>query len=764
MPGGHGRGMGGSRVRKGGLIAAGLLALSGCAGRPAPARPPSLGLLPVPASVVPLSGSVKLGPTVSVPPGDAGARNAAEWLVELARRTGGPTLRVVEGGPATVRFARGPGRPPEGYRLEAARGAVLIEAGDDAGLLHGATTLWQLAGEGARVPAVRIEDAPRFPWRGLMLDSARHFQSPAFVKSLIDAMAAHKLNVLHWHLVDDQGWRIEIAKYPRLTEVGAFRRPATAPGAPPLPATGGFYSQADIRDIVAHATRRGVQVVPEIEMPGHALSAIRAYPRLGTGAPVPPGVESHWGVFPWLYNVDDATFGFLNDVLSEVTALFPGRYIHVGGDEAVKDQWRASPAVQARMRALGLKDEVALQSWFMARIGRFLAARGRKLVGWDEILEGGLAPGATVMSWRGVDGAAAAAKAGHDAVLSPAPTLYLNHLQGAGSSEGPGRGGVMSLGTVYAFEPVPADLAPELRRHILGLQGNLWTEHARGEARAAHMLFPRASAVAEIGWSPKAARDLPGFVRRLAPQMDRIARLGLVAAPTVFAPVATERLDRAGTRVAVTLAAEAGLPIRYTLDGTAPGPRSPLYAAPLSLALPTRLRAASFDGARALPGALDRRLDGASVRRRTDRELRGCANKVPLALEDDWPAAGPRASFLIDILQPCWIFAAAPLDGVRRIAIEVGQVPFNFQVGKDRDAIRFRPPATPAGEFEVRAGGCAGERIAVLPLAPAAANPGVTRLLAPIVPRTGAADLCVTYTARGPDPLWAVTSVQLVTE
>lgn len=744
-----------------GLAALLGLGLGGCATGPAP----DLRLLPRPASVVAAPGRLSLGPgsTVAVPPGDAGALAAARWLAELTRRTQGLELSVVEGDRGTVRFARVGGRPAEGYALAVDRRGAGVTAGDDAGLLHGATTLWQLIDERGRVPAVAIADAPRFRWRGLMLDSARHFQSPAFVKSLIDAMAAHKLNVLHWHLVDDQGWRIEIRKYPRLTEVGAFRRPATAPGAPPLPETGGFYTQADIRDVVAHAARRGITVVPEIEMPGHALSAIRAYPRLGTGAPVPAGVESHWGVFPWLYNVDDETFGFLEGVLTEVMALFPGRYIHVGGDEAVKDQWRASPAVQARMRALGLKDEAALQSWFIARIGRFLAANGRRLVGWDEILDGGIPPGATVMSWRGVEGALAAAKAGHDAVLSPAPTLYLNHLQGAGAAEGPGRGGPVTLGQVYAFEPVPAELPPERRRHILGLQGNLWTEHVRTEALAAYMAFPRASAVAEIGWSAQGPRDLPDFARRLAPQLERLARLGVVAAPTAFAPLPADRFDPAANRVAVTLTTEAALPIRYTLDGTAPGPRSPVYRGPLRLALPTRLRAASFDGARALPGALDRLYDAAGVRRRSDRELEGCANKVPLALADDAPARGPRASFLIDILQPCWIYKDAPMTGVRAIAIDVGQLPFNFQVGRDRDAIRFRPPATPAGEFEVRSGGCEGERIAVLPLAPAARNPGVTRLLAPIAPRTGTADLCVTYTARGPDPLWAVAAIQLVT-
>jgi hexosaminidase len=278
-------------------------------------------------------------------------------------------------------------------------------------LLYGAVTLWQLATQGDpahRVAGVMIDDRPRFGWRGLMLDSARHFQSPAYVRKLIDWMAVNKLNTLHWHLVDDQGWRVEIKKYPRLTQVSGWRHPASAVGAPQLPQVGGFYSQDEIRSIVAYAAQRNVTIVPEIEMPGHALAAIRAYPELGTGVPIPPGTESDWGVFPWLYNLDDKTFGFLEDVLDEVITLFPSRYVHVGGDEAVKDQWKGSATIQARMKALGIKDEAALQAAFMHRIGAHLTKRGRKLIGWDEILEGGeVPPDATITSWRGVEGAIA---------------------------------------------------------------------------------------------------------------------------------------------------------------------------------------------------------------------------------------------------------------------------------------------------------------------------------------------------------------------
>jgi hexosaminidase len=638
---------------------------------------------------------------------------------------------------------------------------VTIAASGDAGLFYGAITFWQLAtSDGASIPAMTIEDSPRFAWRGMMLDSARHFQSPAFVKRLIDWMAAHKLNRLHWHLVDDQGWRIEILKYPKLTEIGAWRSPATAPGAPPLPRTGGYYSQAEIRDIVAYAAKRHVAIVPEIEMPGHALAPIRAYPDLGVGPRPPPGIESDWGVFPYLFNIEDGTFAFLEDVLREVIALFPSEYIHVGGDEAVKDQWVASARVQERMRALGIADEKELQSWFIARIERFLSSNGRKLIGWDEILEGGIAPNATVMSWRGVDGAIAAAKAGHDAILAPAPILYLDHIQGTTGIEPPGRGGVVSLADIYAFDPAPATLTAEQQRHIIGLQGNLWTEHVRTEQRAAWMAFPRMSAVAELGWSRAGPRDLGGFVDRLVPQLERLKPLGLESAPSAFAPVLTAR-PGADDKAEVSLASQIGADLRYTLDGSAPTARSSLYSAPVRVELPARLRAASFRGAKELPGSIDRKLDARTVRRRGDNELKLCSENIALQLEDDAPAAGPRAAFLFDIMNPCWIYENVLLDGMSTIELDVGQLPFNFQIGRDVEKIRFRPPTTPEGEFEIRLG-CEGERIAVLPLAPAAANPAVTTLRAPIGQRAGSHDLCITYTARGPNPLWAIDAVQLV--
>lgn len=663
----------------------GLLLLLGAPAMAAPS------VMPRPAEMIVGQGRFPLSPATAI----GGDKAAAAAFTDLMRRTLW-TARPARTGTrqGAIAFRRIAGFAPEAYRVEVTPAGATVSASDRAGLYYGAVTLWQLATQAdaaGTIPAVTVRDAPRYRWRGVMLDSARHFQSPAFIKRFIEWMALNKLNRFHWHLADDQGWRLEIRKYPRLTGISAWRRPATAPGAPPLPVVGGFYTQAEVRDIVRFAAVRGVTIVPEIEMPGHALSAIRAYPALGMGVPIPAGTEAHWGVFPWLYNVEEPTFRFLEDVLDEVMDLFPSPVIHVGGDEAVKDQWRASAAVQAKIRALGLKDEEALQGWFIGRIGRYLASHGRRLIGWDEILDGGVPADAMVMSWRGVDGAIKAAKTGHDAVLAPAPILYLDHRQGTGPGEPPGRGAPETLADIYAFDPEPAGLAADERGHILGLQGQVWTEHIRTEDRAAWMAFPRALAIAEIGWSPGGARDYPDFLARTKSQLARLAPLGLTAATSAFAPPPPP-------------------PDRLGRDSTA---------------------------------------------------LRTCSDKVALYLEDDAPAAGPRARFLIDILAPCWRWDGAEMDGVTEIALDVGQLPFNFQVGKDRDAIAFRPPATAAGEMEVRADGCDGPPIAVLPLAPAMANPAVTRLTGAVRPLTGRHDLCITYTARGPDPLWAIARMTL---
>ncbi|WP_233503626.1 beta-N-acetylhexosaminidase [Sphingomonas psychrotolerans] len=704
-----------------------------------------------------------------MPAADTGARIAAERLAALVAEARGFELKVgSDASTPSIRFVRAATGKAESYRLEVTPKGATITAGDDAGLLYGAVTLWQAMtqapGRGAvSIPAFTVADAPRFGWRGLMLDSARHFQSPAYVRQLIDWMAVNKLNTLHWHLVDDQGWRIEIKKYPRLTQVSGWRRPATAPGAPQLPQVGGFYSQEEIRAIVAYAAQRNVTIIPEIEMPGHALAAIRAYPELGTGVPIPPGTESDWGVFPWLYNFDDKTFSFLENVLDEVIALFPSRYVHVGGDEATKEQWKGSAEVQARMKALGVKDEAALQAAFMHRIGGHLTKRGRKLIGWDEILEGGeVPPDATITSWRGVEGAIIAAKAGHDAVLSPSPILYFDNRQGFSDSEPPGRGNRIDLKTVYGFEPVPSAIPAAQQHHILGLQANLWTEHVRTEARAAWMTFPRASAVAEIGWSAKAGRSYDGFVDRLIPQLERMRALKLEPASSAFAVTPDYAYVPGSDSVTVTLVNQSGLEMHYTIDGSQVTAKSPVYRGPVSVKLTSQFKAAAFHSGRELPGGVKQTVTAQSVRWRSDEMLKTCTNRVVLALEDDYPATGKRATFVSDIFNPCWLWEKAPVGDAKQIAITVGQIPFNFQIGKDIETIKFAAPATPEGEFEVRAGGCEGSRVAVLPLAAAEGNPGLTRLVGRLAPRAGNETLCIRYTAKGVEPMWAIDAVELI--
>ena len=341
----------------------------------------------------------------------------AHYLADVVHRTRAIKLAVVADDaaktPGAIRLmlAAHGAFQAEGYQLEVRPSGVEISAQDPRGLFYGAVTLWQLAtlreqsNGPVELPALHIEDAPQLPWRGFMLDVARHYMPPEFIKQMLDWMALHKLNMLHWHLTDDQGWRLQILKYPRLTEVGARG------------VSQGYYTQEQVRDIVRYAGERFITVVPEIDIPGHAQAAIAAYPRLGTEG-APPAVSADWGVHTYLLNADEQTFAFLEDVLSEVMALFPSQYLHLGGDEAVKDRWRASPRVQQRMRELGVADETALQGYFVRRLERFLAGHGRKLLGWDEILEGGLPPQATVMSWRGTKGALQAAREGHDVVLA----------------------------------------------------------------------------------------------------------------------------------------------------------------------------------------------------------------------------------------------------------------------------------------------------------------------------------------------------------
>ena len=747
----------------------------------AAAQSPSV--IPNPAALTSQHGEFRLTATTSivVPANDREAKRVAQYFSDLVLRTRGLHLPVRTGPPSdgNISFQRAGSDKSggEAYLLDATTTRITISARAANGLFYGATTLWQLlsGSPGTDTPivhAVKIADAPRFAWRGVMLDSARHFQSPEFIRNYIDWMALHKLNVLHWHLTDDQAWRLEIKKYPALTSVGGFRVPAgpaaqadidTATGKPRQ--YGGFYTQKTVREIVAFAADRGVTIVPEIEMPGHATATLVAYPRLGATANPPRVVPADWGIYENVYNVEDPTFAFLEDVLKEVMALFPGKYIHVGGDEVAKTQWKESPQVQARMRALGITEPAALQVYFTQRIGRFLQKSGRRLVGWDEILEPGLPPSSVVMSWRGVEGALNAATKGFDTILSPWPTLYFDNRQSSATDEPPGRGRVISTEDVYRFEPMPEKLTPEQQRHVIGLQGNVWTEHIRTEERVGAMTFPRAAAIAEIGWSTPERRDWPDFVKRLATQFGRYDALKIPYADSAFAVRASTQYTSAEAMVTLSTQTSFG-DIRYTLDGLEPTSISTRYEGPLSVPMPGEVRAATFAGDARLSRPRSIPLRRELTQRRTSHELKLCSANIDLSLEDDAPVRGPRAVFMMDINNPCWIFPEAQLDSVVGVVAAVGQVPFNFQIGEDVKKIRFARPTTAEGELEIHLGTCDGEIIARLPLAPAVTSNAVTVLPpAPIASRPGKHDLCIRFAQRfstpAVDPVWALDWINL---
>lgn len=480
--------------------------------------------------------------------------------------------------------------PPEAYRLDVRADGIVIRAATAAGLFYGVQSLRQLVAASSdprRIPAVTIEDQPRFAYRGMHLDVGRHFFPVAFVKRYIDLLARYKFNTFHWHLTEDQGWRIEIKKYPRLTEVGAYRKetivekqfdPYVGDGVP----YGGFYTQEEIRDVVAYARSRYVTIVPEIEMPGHSLAALAAYPELAC-TPGPFEVGTRWGIIEDIYCPKEETFAFLEDVLSEVLDLFPGRYIHIGGDEAPKRRWQESPVAQAVIRREGLADEHELQSYFIRRIERFLTARGRRLIGWDEILEGGLAPTATVMSWRGMDGGIAAAKQRHDVIMTPGSHVYFDHYQGDPAYEPLAIGGYTPLEKVYAFEPIPPELAADEARHVLGAQGNVWTEYLKTPDAVEYMVLPRMLALAEVVWSPRERRSWDDFARRLPSQLRQLdAQNANYRVPHVRG-LDADQLSLSDTTTVTLGALVPEATIRYTTDGSEPNEQSTPYTGPFRL-------------------------------------------------------------------------------------------------------------------------------------------------------------------------------------
>ena len=734
-------------------------------------------LIPMPASIETHAGTLTIGEGAGVVATDAGGKTAAKLLAQQVKVVRGLSL-ASEAGTGPIRFVRDASvAGDEAYTLTVDAKGVTIAASGDAGLVHGAMTLAQLlspdaaVGKPVTLAAMTIRDAPRFKWRGLMIDPARHFVPMATLYAMVDQLAAQKMNVLHLHLTDDQGWRIEIKRYPDLTRIGAWRTPPSAGGAPGEK-VGGFYTQAELKALVAYAQERAITIMPEIDLPGHAQAAVASYPAEVGVLGDRPAVGHDWGVNPWLFSPEDRSMTFIKHVLDELMEVFPSQFIHLGGDEAVKDQWERSPAVQAKMKALGLKTEMQMQSWMIDQLGEYLAKHGRRLIGWDEILEGGLPPSASVMSWRGEKGAVDAANQGHDVVLSPAPILYLDSLQSNRSDEPPGRisngDAIVPLARLYAYEPEPAGLAPDKAKHVLGAQINAFSEYLVTPEQLQHATFPRLSALAERTWSPKSARNFDDFVARLEPQMGRYARAGIAAADSAFAvdfAIPGTRGDalRRG-KVPVTLATQTGYgTIRYTLDGKVPTTKSKAYVAPLSLKPGVTIRAAAFtsDGR---PTAEPRLFETSRVAllRRSSSELVACPDgaiglRVPLTSE----ATGNTPVFNVNVFDTCTMYPAAPLDVARSFTVDVARLPRHYGLAHDEKALRRHYAVTTYGELVVRTGGCGGAIAGTFPLPNPTTSPNRMTFRGTLPAGKGDADICLLFTASMESPFYAVESMQL---
>lgn len=551
------------------LILAGLSALiaAACSSE---SEPNEIAVIPQPSRIIAGTGSVKVGPD--------------------------NVLTIID---TTV-------GNPEGYRLMAENGKVTIIGGGDAGVFYGLQTLEQLKDSAGRVPVVTIEDAPRFPWRGMHLDVARHFFSKDFVKKYLDILAYHKINTFHWHLTDGIGWRLQIDKYPLLTQKGAWRKVKDEKSPwiglelsdesrkDSADTYGGYYTKDDVREIVAYAADRHITVIPEIEMPGHSEAATFAYPEYSC-----PTAQPGSGIY---CPGKEETFEYLQGIIDEVVELFPDSpYIHIGGDEVGKEQWSKCPLCQKRMREEGLGDEHELQSYFVHRMEEYINSKGKAMIGFDEILEGGLAPNATVMSWTGFEGGIKAANAGHDVVMVPLDYVYFDHYQGQNPCEPQAWGGFNGVKRVYAFDPVPQGIAPENERYVLGGQANLWTENIRTPEHAEYMLLPRLAALSETLWTDTTAKDWKRFERKLDRQYDRYAAKGWNYSESAFTPYISDQHFNADGSLTLRLATELeGYPVHYTLDGAVPTKDSDLYTDSIVIAGPSTLTAATFRNGKAV--------------------------------------------------------------------------------------------------------------------------------------------------------------------
>jgi hexosaminidase len=660
-----------------------------------------------------------------------------------------------------------------GYRIVVGAQGIRVIARSPGGAFYGGVTLWQLLtppgwirGAPAEIAEGVIDDHPRFAWRALLLDSGRHFQSAADIKKLIDWMSLDKLNVLLWHLTEDQGWRLEIPKYPELRKTGACRKAVgldvELTGAPDKPYCG-FYTEADVRDIVRYAAARFVTVVPEIDLPGHSQAAVAAYPWLGvTGKR--PSVWTDWGISPWLLKPDEKTLQFVDDVLDEVMQLFPSRYISIGGDEADKQQWNASPELRAQMRRLGLANMDQLQGWFTSRVTDHLVKHGRTPVGWDDELVAGvkLPESEVVMSWHGSDGEHVALEAtaqGHDVVLAPQESLYFDHYQSDLPDEWSGQPPMTTLRQAYDTAVIPNGASSAEARRVIGVQGQLWTELLPSFAHDQHALFPRIAALSEVGWSAASEHDWNGFIQRLTAELARYRALGIGYSDTAFAPAFDVTAGRERVlRVALSNQANFG-EIRYTTDGSTPTLTSTQYVRPLEFSAQGKvtLRAATFE-----PGGFDlaaprtQVLDASTLLSRDGSELASCSNQPGMRLDGSQPAQGPRPVYKVDVGNMCWLWRRAPLEGIDHVTLTIGRVAWRF--GDEAQGAVVRPKASAAGEFEIHADSCTGPLLARLPLAPAVRGNGQNELNARFSTSklNDARDLCIFATGDPRDGQWVL--------
>lgn len=543
----------------------------------------SINIIPEPVKILDRSGTLNLKDNINIYCPDAKFYKALDAISTQIKTTSHISIiKTDDEAAANVIISLGKDLSESQYQMDITTDKIRIRAGSDIGVFYATQTLMQLMpveifgkeqklGNNIQVPCVWINDYPRFPYRGMHLDVCRHFFPTSFVKKYIDLLAIHKMNYFHWHLTEDQGWRIEIKKYPKLTEVGSKRKGSLIGSYNDLPHKfdegeyGGFYTQEEIKEIVKYAQDRFITIVPEIEMPGHAMAALAAYPQYSCRKK-PLEVANIWGVFDDVYCANDDTFDFLEDILTEVMALFPGPYIHIGGDECPKVRWKSCPGCQARMKSEGLKNEEELQSYFINRIEKFINAHGKKIIGWDEILEGGLAQNATVMSWRGTQGGIDAAKLGHDVIMTPGAYCYFDHYQSMSLNEPLAIGGFTPLMKVYSYEPIPDELTPEQGKHILGAQANLWTEYIPTEAQAEYMVIPRICALAEVDWSPKESRDSSSFKKRLSVHLQRLKEMGYHYALHIFDPEIISLATKEGNLLVKLIPASQNDTIRYAFD------------------------------------------------------------------------------------------------------------------------------------------------------------------------------------------------------